>query len=401
MTVFGIIWIFFLLLFVFRQEHEKIIFMVLFASIFQCSNVLVYNDMKIGPFIITSIILVLYNFFVYKRIKISKKVNVIVASTLLLFLAIIVSIIYNYNSISNTTIIRVLQLLCYILCFFSLKNISSYKEINYNKMILKIIDFVLIIGIFQFLCSMGIIPKNFIFKTFIYNDVNESSAYYATTKLRLYSTFMEPSYCASFLIFAFCYIIMHLNSKKNNIVRLFIALIEIALTFSTTAYIGFAISIMLLYLFADSTTKKKLSNFFPLLIIGFVLLASFGFLDSVILKKSSTASASTRELWNKKLLNKFNESPIFGVGYKTNRASSLFYQIIGELGLFGLLSYAIFILAILKKILKDSNKTIAISLLSVVFCQLFSIPDLDFCVFWFIMYIFALSNYKMEEKENG
>lgn len=403
MTLFGIVWILFLLYFIFRQDLEKIIFMTLLSAVFQCNNVILINGSGIGPFIISSIVLLLYyTFFMKKRLTFSRRFDFVFISQLLVFAAVIISVILNKNTFDSKNIIRIIQLLVYILTFNVIRNIFNYRKYDYKKMLVYIIDFVLIIGIFQFLCSLNVIPRNFIFNAFIYNDINNSNiAYYTTLRIRLFSTFMEPSYCAAFLIFAFCFSISSFKMNRNNWIRIISIVAEICLTFSTTAYIGFLISVLILLLFTNS--KKKIAKLFPIFIIGIIILLLSGQVNDVVINKASTASALTRETWNRLALANFKSSPIYGVGYKSSRASSLFYQLLGEIGTIGFLSYCVYVISVLKRVTihdRFADKGIVAAMLSIICCQIIAIPDLDFCVFWFVMYIYAMQFYKgFERKE--
>ena len=230
-----------------------------------------------------------------------------------------------------------------------------------------------------------------------YNDHSANVYYHMNHYRRLCSVFMEPSYCACYLCAVFMYFSNKKFTTKNIVLLVFIAL-EVLLGFSTTGYIALVIStlIFLIGRFNSKTGKYLLTcGLFALI---FLLIFFNDTLNQVIFDKMSSGSANTRYYWNRNALRAFQSSKFFGVGYKNVRASTIFYSLLGELGLFGLIFYLALNLSILLFIFKNRNHKyhnvlgIGLGIVSICICQTIACPDLDLCVYWLFMFLFAISN---------
>lgn len=398
-TLFGFIWLFLLGYNICKKNVAKIVFLTLFSMIFQCNDVFIISSMGIGSQTITSFIFIIFSFFISKySLKIEKKVVFFIFPWLLLLLIIIVTSVINLTLTKN--LFRILQIFIYIVCFIRLFNISRIYEIKLNKMIRTIFWFVVIIGIFQYLMSIGILPKFWIAKSLLFNEQNNPVVFFYNSNVkRVFSTFMEASYCAPVLVGGFYYVLyekFNNNSKKYDNLLIIILLIEIYLTLSATAYLIFvavgAFTCLLL-------TNNKKSFIFKALFLMACLLGIIILHNEVISKietKLLSGSGVARNGWNIVALRKFNTNKIIGVGYKNSRASSLIFTILSEMGLVGFGVYFFAIFTIFKSILnieffKIYVRKYLILIISALLAQIISCPDLDFCVFWLFNYLIAIA----------
>lgn len=409
-TLFGFIWLFLLGYNICKKNVEKVFFLTLFSMIFQCNDVFIIFSTGIGPQVITSFTFIVFSFFISEySLKINKKVIFFTFPWFLLLLIIIITNIINLTLTKN--LFRVLQIYIYIVCFIRLFNLSRIYRIDLDKMIRIIFWFVVIIGIFQYLMSTGILPKFWIAKSLLFNEQNNPVVFFYNTNVkRVFSTFMEASYCAPVLVGGFYYVMyerFNNNFKKYDNLLLIILLIEIYLTLSATAYIIFiAVGIFTCLLLPNN----KKSFIFKTLFIMVCLLGIIFLYEEVISKVESkllSGSGVARNGWNIVALRKFNANKLIGVGYKNSRASSLIFTILSEMGLigFGVYFFAIFTLfkSILNiKLLKSYVRKYLILLISALLAQIISCPDLDFCVFWLFNYLVGIAyglslskNYKL------
>lgn len=403
-TIFGVIWIFLVIHSFFREKYNYIVSLMLLSVVFQCNSVVVLNEITgIGPLIITSIAFIAIVFIKRKNI-IYIRYNKVIIGFILLLVIIVSSVIINEKGITSGKMMYIIQLFLYIFSFILMYNIRSTLDIEFiKKNIIRIITFVLIMGIVQLLIIKGIIPRTSIVSHLIYNETwNNSIAYYSSpNSFRLYSTFMEPSYCGAFLVGAFFYILCEkLATNKNKIFLLLLCGTEIALTQSSTAYVSMII-LTVIFMF-NKGNKKYIKYIIPIsFIVCIVMLFSGDVLNRVLFKKLESGSAAERGMWNQKALNSFYSSMFIGTGYKSLRASSIINSLLGEVGILGLgvYVYIIFIniIDIFKKRFKNEELGAKFFLLGVVIAQCIACPDLEFSVLWFAMYLTIIPNYSTKK----
>lgn len=401
MTIFGIIWMLILLVCLFSKRLHAIIFLTILSSTIQCSNVFIIGETGVGPQVITSAAFVLKVIFQRNilKLKIRPKVLGIQVGMILLFLLVLFS--SSANSVFQKNIFRVLQLFIYILCYFMMYKAGETldDEFIYN-LIRKITIILLTLGILQFLITSGIIPRLGIIQMLLYND-NLSDVVYFTRDnyYRILSTYMEPSYFAGFIVGAFYYFLSYKEKRKENRILLILILVELLLTFSSTAYGAFALTGILFLL---SNKEGKLKIYILLAgIIGFLIMyfCFYNILDMVIFSKMESGSGIARHYYNRAAIRSFESSPIYGVGYKMSRGSSLFYTVLAELGISGLIVYMFTNMQLLlpffsKRIRSNYSSqylSISLAVISVVCCQLIAVPDLDICTYWMWMNLLSLA----------
>lgn len=384
MTVFGIFWIVYLFYCLSKKGMYQMFFALSLSMVLQCDNVFQFGAVGIGPQITTSIFFII--FFLIKnhfRFPIQKGNGLTLIGLGMLLLPIFISI----NAQNN---IRILMLLFYIVCSMVVVGVEKFLTYDDLYIILyKITMIVLVIGFFQVPMTMGVFPKLFLFKVFIYNDIPSASFYVydSLSYIRFFSTFQEPSYCSPFLIAMFFFF---LESGKKNIKICMLLLLAIILTFSSTAYACFLI-LILLWLFGSNNKELK-KYVIPLLLIGLLLSLTVGhsIIDKVLINKMESSSGVTRSRWNKAALEAFYRNTLFGTGYKSARASSLFYCLLGELGIFGLIGYLLFNIGLIVRRGRRLVCQESLMLLAGIVSMMIACPDLDLCSYWLIVYIVKL-----------
>lgn len=404
MNLFTIIWGGMLIFAFFNKDIKKMLFLTLLSMLFQCANFISYNGLGVGPQIITSLL------FIVKYMSLSKKKLVLIKNNrikiidfILLFIILLASYSSYSNGVLNDKILNIIQLIVYVFCYFSMRKVSYYLEDNeLYSMIRKLIVFVVTIGLIQWISTNFISPLRTILKPLLYND-NSMNVYFNYNdpyhNKRIYAMFMEPSYLAGFLVGAFYYILSYTDKFKSNIFLLFITLIEIILTTSSTAYVAFASFGLIFILYSKQLKfKSKLLIIILGLVSCFIMYFFFyDLLDAVIFSKSQSGSGVTRIRWNREALEAFNTSKLIGVGYKNIRGSSIIYSLLGELGVLGLVSYIMFVfMSVYKFFIKNKNNMVSVgyygtmaAVIAMSICQIVACPDLDLCTFWLWLYILS------------
>ena len=408
MTIFGIVWCTLLLVSLIRSNIEGLIFLTILSSTLQCDNVFVGGKVAVGPQVITSIVFLLKMILDKNDYKIKIRRNAIGIQMSILLLFVVALFSSMRNDCLDKNFMRIVQLLVYVLCFLFMYKAGEKvnSEFVYNSM-RRITIFLLIVGGVQLLITCGWLPRLSLIKTFIYNDSALNVYFHHDNYFRVMSTYMEPSYYAGFLVGAFYYFLLQKTKRKENLFLLIAIILEIILTFSSTAYGAFLL--MGIIIFAVSKDGKLRAFILIGGIIGFLVMY-FGFyniLDAVVFSKMETGSGIVRLYWNRAAQRAFESSPIYGVGYKMSRASSLFYTLLAETGIWGLITYLFVNLQIMLQAFsrRISNynsgyQGVCIAVISVVVCQMIAIPDLDICTYWMWMNFLALSYAHMKGKNN-
>ena len=396
-TAFGILY-FSILLYIFvRKDTKKIIYFTLLSMTLQCDNVVVLGDKGVGPQIFSSLSIVFYTFLAIREKKLYSKL-------LLSHGLYTCFLVYIILTDSDSITLNLFQIIIYLACGYSLYNLG--KIISGNellKIITNVIFFVLVIGPIQFLCSSMIIPK-IILQPFFFNDSFSGADvqfYYTFPYHRLFSTFMEPSFCSTFLVGAI-FFILQIGDKRIPHFRaiLSILIIELILTFSSTGYAG--LLVMLVFYVSKHLKGKYVPYYFVVILLGFLFYIVFkdSILNEVLFAKSQSSSAQAREWWNIAALEAFNSNPLWGTGFQSVRASSYLYSLLGETGIIGTsiylsLSLSLYWPLLSKKTKKEFDMVNAsrLFMLSVFICMAIACPDHNLCTFWFGFYIYSLNDY--------
>lgn len=399
-TLFGFIWISLLIYTIYKKSIESMVFLTLFSMIFQCNNVFVISSIGVGPQIITSIVFIVFSFFTpYANIiKIGVKSIFFTVPWLLLLIVIFISSIVNSSLTVN--LFRVIQICVYVICFIRMFSVSRYYKIDLQKITRFIIWFIVIIGIFQYLMSIGVLPKFWIAEQLLFNEQNNPVVYFYNDNVkRLFSTFMEASYCAPVLVGGFYYILydkLTYNYKKYDNLLMILLLIEIFLTLSATAYVIFIATGAFMCLLLPNKKKSFIFKFLFFIICFLGVIILYDKLVYMVEAKLSSGSGVARNGWNVVALREFNSNKIIGVGYKNSRASSLVLTILSETGLVGISVFLLALFTMFKSMLsvkmsKNFSKKYLILVMSTLLAQFVSCPDLDFCVFWLFNYLVSIA----------
>ena len=394
MTLFGFIWLLLILFSFFSSNIKYILFLTIFSMILQCTNIVDTSSIQFGPQVITCLFFIIYYILKIKNIK-KLKIPTMAISLICIYLVILLSSFINSTSI--IIYLRIIMLGIYIVTFIIMFNLNKQLEDQTIYKIIKIITlFVLIMGIIQILTTSGKFDRIGIISSLFYNDHSYDVYYWHQNYSRLCSTFMEPSYCGCFLVAMFYYYLSIYNKEDKNIFILSLLAIEIVLTKSTTAYVAFAIGALLLLLFSKNKNVKRV--FVPLIIIALLFLFIFKFevINSVIFSKTTSGSFNARSNWNQRSLNRFYDSPLIGIGYKNIRGSSILFSLLGEIGLIGMILYVLFNIQYIYQYIKNkrnltiNQEGIICAIITIFISQVIACPDLDFCVYWLFLYLFAL-----------
>ena len=209
---------------------------------------------------------------------------------------------------------------------------------------------------------------------------------------------MEPSYFVGFSIGALFYLFNYKKNRKKDLPLITALALSTILSFSSSGY-GALLIAGLLYIAFSKEGKIKLyvlvggTTVFAILYLGF-----YNVLDSVIFSKMQGGSAAARMTWNLEAMKAFQSSPMMGVGYKNCRASSMFYTILAELGVIGIVLYIVFILSIIwpvftkrgQKLVGDEQVGVIFAIIGVTATQMIAVPDFDICTFWMWMNFLGL-----------
>lgn len=399
MTLFGVLWLAIILWDFIKKPIANTVFLTILFMTFQSTNVLYVNGNGVGPGVLASIVLIIKILFKqnFKIRKIKQSPSVFITVFLLLF-SVFLSL--TLNGVLGVNLMLFMQISVYVLCFVAIQFIKKdiSEEFTY-QIIRKIIIFHVIFGIIQFLTSTNILPFRVILDALFYNDPSTDVVFHRAFYPRVMSTFMEPSYAAGFLVGAFFFLSLYRQRIKQNKWLLLAVFVEILLTQSSTAYGAFIVVGLILVIFSDQFTLKQKLLICGGSIIGLAILY-FGFyslLDAVIFSKSLTGSYRTRERFNNAAIKAFLGSPIFGVGYKNCRGSSIIYSLLGQMGIIGTAVYFVFNCFICfskNKMQKHAGillKASKAGVISAIACQIIACPDLDLCTYWIWLYIFSVS----------
>lgn len=405
-TLFGVIWFISIafVLFVYKKINadaiKRIAYILFLGMIFQCNNIIVLGNTAVGIQIVSASVFAVLLLFrpKNKNVKVLFRVGNNPIPTLSLFFAIfeflfLLNMFINKTYLSN--VFGVLMILIYL--FVAYEFLAGRLKISKIELFLYedvIVITILVIGVFQMLCKLNLLPIDGLLKVLVYNDNDKNVIFNSKSVSAFYSTFMEPSYCGTALVgFWICYACRE-RSRKN--ITLSVALVvAILLTRSSAAFIGFAVAVMgMLFVKSKSRFYKYVVPFFILCLC--ILFVSRGaFINELIFDKFSTASYKVRTNWNIRAFNIFSSNPVFGVGYGNSRASSLLITLLAELGIINSFAYILVFVYFIKNTFFNRFSSIvsshAFMVLIIIICQFIACPDLNFSAFWLSIYLFGLS----------
>lgn len=414
-TIAGLVWMLALVIAFFSKRPIMMLALLILSMVFQATSLIIFRGEGIGPQSIVSmtfsIWIILRKLMAFKgKIGILRrdKIGRISRISVILFtvtLALGLQKAATDEIHVENTYLRLAQLSIYMLCFALLWSRTvrfRQKEIDYVIVLTTVV--VVVIGALQFLTTTNILSRNAFWDMLIYAGETENVAYYLPYYKRIFSTFMEPSYCAAFLVGAFYYLISKEKINRNMLILSLVVLAEIILTFSSTAYGAFFVTGVIYVL--CSHNKRVLKLLVPVGIIIVFWLGITGalqdILSEVIFNKMDSGSAHTRGVWDRRAIAAFMENPWTGQGYKLVRGSHLYTSLLGQIGVVGTLMYGLMVvpLAVTALRMKKLNSAV-LFLAGVLAAQMIAIPDIDFCIFWQGMYILVLCIRANNEEDNA
>lgn len=394
MTFFGIIWLTVLLFYIIKVDIKKMAVVTLISMVLQSSNVIAVGTVFIGPQMFSCAALIIL-FCIRNKKLIIQKPKICTVAMFMFIIFVGISMFFNRVLILN--VLKYIQLVVYAVTVLIFKNLAKeFNDIEIYDCLKNITWFVLIMGIIQFLTTSDIMPGRQLMKILIYNDNSESCYYNYYGYYRVMSTFLEPSYCGCFLVGIFYYFLScWKNSKKDLKLLVFIA-IEIFGTLSSTAYGSLIIVGFIFLLFSSNKKVKRIILPIGIILSIFLYIVAYDILNQVIFSKTTSGSFITRYYWNLQAQKMFESSRYIGVGYKSVRASSMYYSLLAQVGIIGFVIYIFYnLLAIATMIQKKNRKRfgyigVRFSLLAVIVGQFIACPDFEFCVYWMFLYVLAL-----------
>lgn len=429
-TLFGIIWMIVLLL-AMMQSKLRLQECVVFSCLFQSGAVFLIGSTSLPPVAFSCLVYIGY-YILHKRTSlklwISKHARILLLFIAVIFLSsLLASVLFvgmqylastnwieykHYDG--NIPIFGMSLILIYIITLILFEQDSYFGELYLRRLMIIMTIFVFVVGVWQYLSIMKIVPQNELIKNILYSNTNSlaSTAYYVDTNInkyqsifsvRFYSSFMEPSYCSGFLIACFAYF-LYLDDKKliDNICTALLILM-LLLTFSATAYAG-----LVIISFFVAISKKNIKRFFAiagelimLLLLFWIFVNIFNVWDSIerlVVNKLKSHSGITRAQWNMSSLKVFFDTYGIGLGFGNLRGSGLLQTLFGSFGVFGSFFFLLGIGSILVSRIKARfgekwgySRQLGLMIVGVLICQIIAIPTIDYPVFWLTMFISSLS----------
>lgn len=252
-TLFGLIWGLFLIILFFRNDVCGIITMALFSMVLQCNNVMVLGTTSIGVQVFT-VFVVLVRLLLLPRRKeeMKKSARELVKAPLIFFAYLIVNAIIIRSQFSqnwmNVMIIGIYAGFVYLL--YRKRLSVGINEKMIEMLVDRIVVFVLVIGVIQYLACSGVPLLRPLLTTCIFNDTaNMNVIFHGKPFMRvMYASFMEPSYFAGFMVGMFAMIALRKKASFKNIFLLSFIALAIVLSRSSVGYGGLAITLAILTL---------------------------------------------------------------------------------------------------------------------------------------------------------
>ncbi|MCD7927150.1 MAG: O-antigen ligase family protein [Bacteroides sp.] len=376
-----------------------IFFLLLFSALFQSNNVIEIGSVGVGAFLTTSFAFILMSGLMKPKRHPDKKKAIGFILSYILFL-LFVALCAFCLGIAGKNILSVVQLLVYVVCAYCL---SRYRYVvtwdDYKACMKYTVVFLLCFSPIQYLATLGYIPRDLLTPLF-FNEVDDVTVYFHHPEAyqRLLGTFKEPSFCAPFMVGAF-FFIFHLRKEwKNASVLLSLLFVELVLTKSSTGYGAFGLMTVIYVLKYMGWKELRLVMLFSVLLGLFIWTTKDTLMREVVFEKAESNSAVFRMQQEEQSLEYFLQNIWIGIGLGQSRSSSVLITILAEFGIVGTLLF----LFTLKKILLPLGKREGASqyeiasrlfVLSVLISLFIAIPDINYCVLWFSVYLSVLSDY--------
>ena len=404
-TIFGVIWILVICWCMWQKNIKYMVFITLLFMTFQCDTIFFLGNVGVGPQILTSSAFIAKCVF-NARWQLRFRRSYAFLSLLALGYIAVIVVSYVMNDITESrTIMYIVQLFIYIVCFLCMIHFVEVMDGGTLYQLIRTVSiFILAVGVVQYLTTSAILPEIIrpVLKTLFFNEDSLNIGFNYGYYPRVTSVFMEPSYFAPVLTGMFYYFLSMQKEWSKNFVLLGLIFLELILTRSSTAYGAFLVVGILFILFQ---AKIKLGWKVLLTIvaaIGFLCIFVFFYdiLNDVIFSKSSSDSYIIRIRSNAYAQEQFQKSPWYGIGYREATANSIIYSLLGELGIIGFSIYVVFNLKCICPVFQRGKRAeaydrqeiaIRFALLSAIVCQIIAVGQVDMCSYWFWAYVLALS----------
>lgn len=409
-TLTAIVWMPLLLYAVIKKSISILITITIMSFIFQSASVFLVGDSSIDVMLFTSLVFDFLYFMRYKKIKKFKNDTLWLILLLLISALSILGAVFRFHDVavlgtvnaytrsfslstveaSSRHFTMFVPFCVYCITYIFFDNLTFSEKLE-TRIFNLIVTVVLIFGLWQWLDTNKIVPET-ILKELIYsNTAHWNSIAYGkeveSYNMRVFSTFSEPSYCGVFLAASFWSYVYRKRNKMENFL-MFMCLVELVVNLSGSGIAAFFAGSLYTVFFIKGISHKKKLNIIGVAIIGLIIALISGFgahLIDYVSRKFMSVSFFERSLWNEYALKAFKDTFGLGAGYGSLRASGIIQNILGQIGLFGLLCYIVFWLK-LEKITKNIPE-LGIFIVAVLGAQISSCADLTLSTFWIGAYL--------------
>lgn len=433
-SVFGIVWLCITIFACCKKNIKSLIYVLLFSTVFQAQYVLAFGNNAINAMTITSIAFIIRAFiFDHKNIVFNSwSKYAIIFVFFVLISSIILPLVFkgiSFITISNDdfdfnrfgiaqvsfdlgNLTQAFSLILYAIVailIFNYRELFTSEEIF--SLIQKIFILVFVIGCIHLLLEKYNILMPF-FRILVHNesdllgsDMLDINGIFGFAKFM--STFYEASYCGAYLSITFFVFLLHEFKYKNLL--LVLCLIAILFNFSTTGIATFLCGII--FVFVEQVWNKRLNLKFVSIVIVILLLLLVLYIinpnilvpiKDLTLNKTSSGSFNLRTQVDQIAIQVFSMSHGLGIGMNQIQTYSLIPALLAQTGVIGFILYVMFYLKTIffaKKSIHAYTVSNIISLLIVLVSQLMSISPLNFCVFWYCIWIVMITHISIERNE--
>ncbi|KZP81181.1 hypothetical protein [Enterobacter hormaechei] len=405
MTLIGSFWLIFCIYAACNGKKHLITALVLSAA-FQATSFVNIGDKGVSLFLVTEVIIILR----YLPYILTRRMNatsmwlvyffiystaISLVSPFLFSDVIIINDDYSaldgggHVSLGASTFVYIAFLLLNILTAISL---SKSKPIVSSSEIIKIlVNCAVVVSIFGFVeMYMKITGTYGVLSDYIFNNAGYKQALFADAsgRFRLQGGFSEPSYCGAFLSAAFW-----MAYSRRNYFCLTIIGIALALNFSGTGVVGFAVGLML-NIVRIMGNKRQAIVFFTLGLVFIILMFVTGLaqivmqhLTDYITDKATSDSGNVRSTEMVIIMQSILSTFGIGIGLGATRGGGFILNLIASTGIVGIFTFSMFVLSALRGKGKSERNYIYILLASMAV----AIPDLSYPVMWASLLAISIS----------
>ncbi len=421
-TLFGLMWVFLTIIFFFKNVEYMTIMWIL-SFIFHAASVVNVGNSCIDVPLYTSIIFIVKCLSINTRVKMLKIDRTLFMICLVAIISIIISascftdivtirninvyerkIYYGNVDFGADNITMLIPLLVYSSAFIMLNNIKCRFTRDFpDRAIRFAIVVVLLFGVWQWLETTGVIPPTILRQTIYSNASHWNSLAYGkgnpSYNRRIFSTFSEPSYAGAFLSASFWYLMQKKKKYRFDIILIVLTSMELILNMSGTGIAGLITGGILFYFVTYQGNKRKKIIIIVVVCCLIILLMQTSlveYLEEYYKMKLRSYSYYERSNYNQAAIRAFIDTYSLGLGYGSLRASGLIQNILGQIGIIGLIFYLLFIFQGYK--LLDKKSPFCIFFLCIIGAQVVSCADFTLSTFWLALVLLKLERFNEELK---